>query len=75
VAALRGVFQSLPNDPACGHRRALMTPDPLLPRTTAVVAADFTISADCVNSDLARDFALTRRGLGPEQVCADGTRP
>jgi Protein of unknown function (DUF3105) len=75
VAALRGVFQSLPNDPACGHRRALMTPDPLLPRATAVVAADFTISADCVNADLARDFALTRRGLGPEQVCADGTRP
>ena len=75
VAALRGVFQFLPNDPACGHRRALMTPDPLLPRATAVVAADFAISADCVSSDLVRDFALSRRGLGPEQVCADGTRP
>jgi hypothetical protein len=75
VAALRGVFQFLPNDPACGHRRALMTPDPLLPRATAVVAADFVIAADCVSSDLVRDFALSRRGLGPEQVCQDGSRP
>ena len=75
VAALRGVFQLLPNDPACGHRRALMTPDPALPRATAVVAADFVVVADCVNADVTRSFALSRRGLGPEQVCADGSRP
>lgn len=75
VSALRAAFQSLPNDPACGHRRALMTPDPQLPRAIAVVAADFVISADCVDSALVRDFAMGRRGLGPEQVCTDGTRP
>jgi len=75
VMALRAAFQSLPDDPACGHRRALMTPDPLLPRATAVVAADFVVAADCVNAGLVRDFATGRRGRGPEQVCADGTRP
>ena len=52
-----------------------MTPDPLLPRATAVVAADFVVAADCVNAGLVRDFATGRRGLGPEPVCADGTRP
>jgi hypothetical protein len=75
VSALRAAFQSLPNDPACGHRRALMTPDPLLPTVTAVVAADFVIAADCVNAGLLRDFAVGRRGRGPEPVCADGSRP
>ena len=75
VSALRDAFQSLPDDPACGHRRALLTPDPFLPRATAVVAADFVVSSDCVNAGLLRDFAIGRRGRGPEQVCADGSRP
>jgi hypothetical protein len=75
VSALRSVFQGLPNDSACGHRRALMVPDPLLPRMTAVVAADFVVSSDCVSASLVHDFAIQRRGHGPEQVCDDGTRP
>ena len=75
VAALRGVFQFLPNDPACGHRRALMTPDPLLPGTTAVVAADHLLAAECVNTQAIRDFVTLYRGRGPEQVCQDGSRP
>ena len=75
VSALRDAYRSLPNDPSCGHRRALLTPDPLLPRATAVVAADFVISADCVSAGLVRDFATGRRGLGPEQICQDGSRP
>ena len=44
-------------------------------QATAVVAADFVVAADCVNAGLVRDFATGRRGRGPEQVCADGTRP
>jgi hypothetical protein len=75
VAALRGVFQFLPNDPACGHRRALMTPDPLLPGATAVVAADHVLAAECVNDQAIRDFVTLYRGRGPEQVCQDGSRP
>ena len=39
VQELRQAYQALPNDPACGHRRALLTPDPLLPRAVAAVAA------------------------------------
>jgi hypothetical protein len=75
VSALRDAYRSLPNDPACGHRRALLTPDPALTRATSVVAADFVVAADCVNAGLIRDFATGRRGLGPEQVCQDGNRP
>jgi hypothetical protein len=75
VSALRDAYQSLPNDPACGHRRALLTPDPSLPRAIAVVAADFAISSDCVSAGVIRDFATGRRGRGPEAVCQDGTRP
>jgi hypothetical protein len=75
VSALRDAYRALPNDPACGHRRALLTPDPQLPRAIAVVAADFVVSADCVNAGLIRDFATGRRGLGPEQICQDGSRP
>jgi hypothetical protein len=75
VAALRAAFQSLPNDPICGHRRALMTPDPLLPRATAVVAADHLLGAECVNAQAIRDFVTLYRGRGPEQVCQDGSRP
>jgi hypothetical protein len=75
VAALRGVVQFLPNDPACGHRRALMTPDPLQPGTTAVVAADHLLAAECVIGEAIRDFVTLSRGRGPEQVCQDGSRP
>lgn len=75
VSALRDAYRSLPNDPSCGHRRALLTPDPSLPRAIAVIAADFAISADCVSAGVIRDFATGRRGRGPEAVCQDGTRP
>lgn len=75
VSALRDAYQSLPNDPACGHRRALMTPDPLLPQATAVVAADHALGAECVNGQAIRDFVRLYRGRGPEQVCQDGSRP
>lgn len=75
IAALRDAYRALPNDPACGHRRALLTPDPFLTRATAVVAADFVVAADCVNAGVIRDFATGRRGRGPEQICQDGTRP
>lgn len=73
--ALRDAYAAMPDDPACGHRRALLTPDPLLDREVAVVAADFVLLGDCVDQAAVREFVVARRGSGPENVCANGTRP
>lgn len=76
VAALTDAFHSLPIDPECGHLRALLTPDPLLPRPAIfVVAADWVLSADAVDTAALRDFVLAHRNHAPEDVCQGGTRP
>lgn len=75
VAALRDAYRALPNDPACGHKRALLTADPDLPTDTAVVAADVRLQAGCTDAAAIRRFVDSRRGRGPEQVCTDGSRP
>ena len=68
-------YRALANDPLCGHKRALITPDPGLPWPAAVVAADFVLRADNASLQVIHQFALARRGRGPEQVCEQGTRP
>jgi hypothetical protein len=68
-------FRAIPVDAQCGHRRALLTPDPLLPWPAAVVAADRVLRADNASTAVIVQFALARRGRGPENVCDQGTRP
>jgi hypothetical protein len=75
VQALHDAYRSLPADPACGHTRSLLTPDPLLDRAVAVVAADVVLRGDCVDAAAIRQFTSARRGRGPEDVCAPGARP
>lgn len=75
VSSLTAAFRSIPVDPSCGHARALLVPDPLIPRLTAAVAADYVLLSDTVDAQAIRDFAVARRGHGPENVCAPGTRP
>lgn len=73
VSELRQAYQALPNDPACGHRRALMSPDPLLPQPVAAVAALRVIMADRFDPSWVRAFTDSYRGQGPEAVCQDGS--
>jgi hypothetical protein len=75
VRQITEAFRSIPVDPSCGHQRAVLTPDPLLPRLTAAVAADFVLLGDRVDAPSIRAFAVARRGHGPEQLCDQGTRP
>jgi hypothetical protein len=75
VDALRNVYRALPNDPACGHKRALFAADPDLPGETAVIAADFVLQSGCTDSGAIRTFVNAHIARGPEQVCQDGTRP
>jgi hypothetical protein len=75
VASLVAAYRSLPADPLCGHSRALLTADPLLPRATAVVAADFVLLSDGVDAQAIRDFTVAHRNRAPESLCDQGTRP
>ena len=75
VSALRDTFRGLPDDPQCGHPRALLTPDPLMPRPVAVVAADWFLEGDTLQTQTVRDFVSQHRNRAPENICADGDRP
>lgn len=75
IAEHTAAFRTLPDDPLCGHKRALLTPDPLLPWAAAVVAADWVLRAENTSAQVIHEFAVARRGRGPEQVCNHGSRP
>jgi hypothetical protein len=75
VTALREVFRGLPNDPQCGHPRALLLIDPLLPRPVAVVAADWLLDGETVDAQMIRDFVAQHRNHAPENICEGGDRP
>jgi uncharacterized protein DUF3105 len=75
IAEHVAAYRALPNDPLCGHKRALITPDPQLPWPAAVVAANFVLRAENTSQQVIHEFALARRGHGPEQICDQGTRP
>jgi uncharacterized protein DUF3105 len=75
ISTLTDTFRALPNDPSCGHTRALLTPDPLLARPVTVIAANFVLEGDCVSPDAIRRFTLAHRAQAPENICDSGTRP
>jgi hypothetical protein len=75
VDTLRNAYRTMPADPSCGHTRALMTADPLLPRPVAAVAADNLLMADHLETAWVHAFVQNYRGRGPEAVCTDGSRP
>jgi hypothetical protein len=75
VTALRDVFRGLPNDPQCGHPRALMLQDPLMPHAEAVVAADWLLDGETVDAQAIRDFVAQHRNHAPENICEGGDRP
>ncbi len=74
VEQLRAVLRALPNDSECGHPRALMTPDPLLPVAIAAQAANWSLTADGVDGQAIVDFTNAHRNHGPEDICDSGAR-
>ncbi len=89
IEALLRVYDAIPDDPECGHRRTIITPDPLLDAPWAVTVTGpepdpaggdfgfgYFIKADCIESEQALvDFALAHRNQAYEDVCADGDAP
>jgi hypothetical protein len=73
VDELIAAYDAIPDDAACGHKRAMLTPDPLLGDPIAVVAADVVLLGDCVDEAAILAFVDDHRGAGPENVCAHGT--
>lgn len=84
VAALRSVYNRIPLDAPCDHRRVVVTPDPLLDVPWAVTVSGpenesgplgvgYVIKADCIKSqqDLVQ-FAVAHRNHSYEDICDDG---
>jgi hypothetical protein len=86
IEALVRVYNAIPNDPACEHPRALLTPDPLLDASWAVTSSGrepdpmggdfgfgYYIKGDCIESEQALvDFAVEHRNQAFEDVCDHG---
>ena len=75
IDALHTAYQALPNDPACGHPRALLTIDALISSPIAVVAWGIAMECMAVDPQAIADFVDGHRGKGPEGVCANGSYP
>ena len=75
IEAMKQTYRALPNDSACGHTRAVLTPDPLITTDVAVVAANFALSGSCVSSNAILQFVSAHRNHAPEQICDQGQRP
>jgi len=67
------VYDGLPDDPQCGHRRVLLTRDPELPVPIAAVAWNWTMLSSCVDPDAIGAFVEQHRANAPEDVCGHGT--
>ncbi|MCW5893395.1 MAG: DUF3105 domain-containing protein [bacterium] len=75
VGALHAAFDAVPLDPACTHRRTLLTPDPLMTPAVAVVSWGWQMLCDGVDQQAIVAFAGAHRGNGREDLCAQGGYP
>lgn len=70
----RAGFDRIPVDEDCGHSRALLTRDPQLRDSVAVVAADTVLvpgplDGGVINRDRVVEFALACRNHASESIC------
>jgi hypothetical protein len=87
IDALVRVYNAIPNDDPCEHRRALLTADDLLDVPWAVTVSGpeispddlgvgYQIKADCIQSEQALvDFAVQYRNHSVEDTCDEGFFP
>jgi hypothetical protein len=72
IAELKSFFDKIPADPECGHKRALVTADPLLDDDVAAVVADYAIEGDDVTEASVLELVEKCRNQAPEDVCLNG---
>jgi hypothetical protein len=73
-AELRAAYDDIPDDDECGHKRVVLTRDPLLDDAVAAVAADVVLvpgplDGGVLARDRVVDFATACRNHAPENVC------
>jgi Protein of unknown function (DUF3105) len=76
VAALNAVYEAIPQDEVCDHKRAILAIDADLPTPVAVIAADWLMEGSCVDEagqEAILQFVEDHRGQGPEAECDEGT--
>lgn len=61
-------YQEIPADVQCGHRRVVVTTDPLLDEPMAAVAADVVLEG-VLSVEQIVNFAVSCRDRAPEDVC------
>lgn len=61
-------YEEIPNDPNCGHRRTVVTEDPLLDEPMAAVAANIVLEGD-LTADQIVELAVACRDRAPEDIC------
>jgi hypothetical protein len=62
-------YEAIPDDPDCGHRRVVLTDDPLLDGPMAAVAADHLLEGDDLTVDQIVAFATACRDRAREDIC------
>jgi hypothetical protein len=73
IEALLELYDEVPEDPACDHKRSVLTGDPDLNSTFAAVAWNYALTGDCLNPSQVLQFVDDHRGLAPEDVCSHGS--
>src|SRR5262245_39258753 len=65
IDAVRAGYEAIPDDPECGHKRALVTPDPLLDVPFAAVAWHYVMECGgIVDTQSVLDFTAAHRNHG-----------
>ncbi len=62
-------YEAIPDDADCGHRRVVLTDDPLLDGPTAAVAADHVLEGDALSVEQVVEFATACRDRAREDIC------
>lgn len=80
VTGLGAVMSGLAEDSLCAapvRTRTLITADPLLPAGKPVAASAWGAyyTADCFDEPSVTAFVHAHYGMGPEQICAEGSVP
>jgi hypothetical protein len=75
VRAAENLIADIGIDPLCipqsvSTERVVLTPDPRLETRWAAASWGFTLTADCFEPDVFRDFVVTHRGNGIEPYCS-----
>ena len=73
-AQLRAGFDAIPDDEECGHRRTILTPDPLMDDPVAAIAADVLLvpgpfDDGILTVDRIVEFATACRNHASENIC------